>query len=298
MSIVNYFYNMSSTFGDTVLKVFEVLGTEYFFFIIFLLTYWMYDKSYAFRMGGVYLSSVLVNFSIKNIVRRQRPYPLEHDSFSMPSGHCQSYSVVVSSSVIYENYHKKLRLWQWIVYPILLVLVGGVIAIDRMYFGRHFLSDCIVGLALGVVCAVCFDKLVAYIASKSKLSLFKFLLIMLPIPVVLYFVATFSGLFSLESVMRIYTCVGAYIGVFFGYWLDSKFLKYKASGSTKNMIFKVIVGVLIMMLAYFILIKTITIVYLIPLNFAILGFLGTYVVPLTMVKAFDENAQNAGGEQC
>ena len=294
MSIVNYFYNINSSFWSTVLSVFEVLGTETFFFIMFLLTYWVFDKNSAFKMAGIYMFSVFVNFGLKNIVKRQRPYPVDNDSYSFPSGHCQSYAVVVSSSVIYENKHNKLKLWKWIVYPIILVLIGGVIAIDRMYFGRHFLSDCLVGLALGTACAIGFSYLVEWLSKISKLSLIKFLLFAMPIPVALYFVATFTELFSAESVIRIYRVVGAYIGVFFGYLCDKKHLNYKPSGSTKSMVLKVLVGALMLTSTYFILLKTITIVYLMPINFAILGFMGTYLVPLVMVKAFEDNVKVTG----
>ncbi len=288
MNIVNYFYNISSSFWDSFLSVIEVLGTEKFFFIMFLLLYWIFDKRYAFKMAGIYLGSVLVNFSLKNIIRRPRPYPTQDDSFSMPSGHCQSYSVVVSSSVIYENRHKKLSLWKWIVYPIALVVVGGVLAIDRMYFGRHFLSDCLVGLALGTICAVGFSYLMDWFEKISKISLLKFLLFATPVPVIIYLVTLFTDIFDIEATLRIYVCIGIYLGVLLGYFLDKKTLNYSPSGSLKNMFLKVLLGALIMFSAYFILDKTITIVYLVPLSYAILGFLGTYVVPLVMVKAFDE----------
>lgn len=289
MAIVDYFYSLSSGFLNSVFTVFEVLGTEQFFFIMFLMTYWILDKKFAFKMTGIYLGSVLLNFGLKNIIRRPRPYPKQKDSFSMPSGHCQSYSVVVSSSVVYENKHKKLSTWKWFVYPIILLLVGLVLAVDRMYYGRHFLSDCLVGLALGVLCAIGLSFLMDWFEKVSKISLTKFMLFVLPIPVALYFVATFTDLFDTESILRIYSCVGAYVGVLIGYSLDNKFLKYKPSGSTKNMVLKTLLGFLIILATYFILIKTITIVWLLPLSYAIMGFLGTYVVPLVMVKAFDEN---------
>lgn len=289
MEIVNYFYNINSDFWTKFLTIFEVIGTEKFFFIMFLFVYWIYDKKSAFKMAGIYLGSVLINFSLKNIIRRQRPYPKTNDSYSMPSGHCQSYSVVVSSSVIFENRNRKMSAWKWVVSTISLLLVGCVVAIDRMYFGRHFLSDCLVGLALGVVCAIGFSYLMDWFEKISKISLLKFLLFALPLPIILYFVSTFTDIFGTEGTLRIYVCIGIYIGILLGYFTDIKTLDYKPSGSTKTMFLKVLLGALIMFSAYFLLNKTITLVYLIPLNYAILGFLGTYIVPLVMVKAFEES---------
>lgn len=288
MNIVNYFYNMSSNFLDAFLSIVEILGTEMFFFIMFLLMYWIFDKKYAFKMAGIYLGSVLINFSLKNIIRRPRPYPNQNDSFSMPSGHCQSYAVVVSSSVVFENRHKKFKTWKWIVYPIALLLIGGLLAVDRMYFGRHFLSDCLVGLCVGTLCAVGFAYLMDWFEKISKILLLKFMLFVLPVAVGLFCVATFTDIFDVEATLRIYACVGVYLGVLVGYFLDKKTLNYTPTGDTKTMCLKVLLGTLIMFATYFFLNKTITFVYLIPLSYAVLGFLGTYVVPLVMVKAFDE----------
>lgn len=286
MKIVDYFYNLSSDFLDAVFNIFSFLGTDLFFVILFFLMYWVGNKYSAFKFAGVYYLSVFLNFGLKNIIGRKRPYPKDVDSYAMPSGHAQSYSVAVSYNYIEDRRTLNYKTWQKIVFPILLGLVGVGVCISRMYFGRHYLSDVLVGLALGVLCAVLFDLLITKLASISKISLKQFLTIMLVPVIALYFVVAFTEIFSQETTIQIYTSVGLYIGVYIGYLLDDKFIKYKATGTPIMKVKKMLLGALIMIATYFVLVQTIRYIFLMPLIFIVLGFVGSFVVPVAIEKVF------------
>lgn len=96
--------------------------------------------------------SVVISFLLKVMVQRQRPFQLEIISllsvlekashsiwnFSFPSFH-----VMLSFCVmpfISKEYPKLKYVW---------IIFAGLVALSRIYFGLHFLSDVIVGGAIG-----------------------------------------------------------------------------------------------------------------------------------------------------
>lgn len=287
MDIVNYFYNLSNTVLDVVFNIFTFFGSDMFFFILFFIMYWAGNKRTAFKFAGAYYFSVFLNFGLKNLIRKQRPYPMQSDTFAMPSGHAQSFAFVATYNCMEDYRAKKYKTWQKILLPIILLGMCAGVCISRMYFGRHFLSDVIVGSVIGVACAVLFDLLIEKLASISTISLKKFMTaFLLPFAVIIYCLVTFLHIFTAETVIQVYSSVGMFVGVYIGYLLDDKYLKYVASGSSKEMIKKMLLGALIMFTTYYVLLSIITIVYLLPLVFIALGVMGTYVVPLALVKVF------------
>ncbi len=292
LNIVNYFYNISNSILDTVFQIFSFFGTDYFFFILFFIMYWTGSKRAAFKFACVYYLSVFTNFGLKNIIRRQRPYPLPYDTFAMPSGHAQGYALMATYNCMEDFRTKKYKTWQKWVFPILLVLIGVGVCISRMYFGRHYLSDVLVGSVIGIGCAFLFDFIVEFLAKKSPISLKKFMTAyLLPFSIVVYFMVTFIDVFNQDTVIKIYSSIGMYLGVYVGYLLDDRYLKYQASGTPFEKTKKMLLGALIMLTTYFILVKFIKIIYLLPLIFIAMGVMGTYVVPLVLTKVFEPSVK-------
>ena len=110
--------------------------------------YWVY-QSPLFLVGVIV--TTIINESLKHVFKRVRPDPNKigkkiidlrkvHNNPSMPSGDTAQASVM-AVTLLYHGYS---YLW-------LLVIPIG--AFGRIYFGSHFIGDCIVGAILGVISA-------------------------------------------------------------------------------------------------------------------------------------------------
>ena len=94
----------------------------------------------AFTVAG------LVEFGLKYLVGRPRPaaaeafFGPEFDSF--PSGHATS---VFAVATVFGSFYPALR---WPLYA-----VASAIALGRVYLGRHYMSDVIAGVLIGLVVA-------------------------------------------------------------------------------------------------------------------------------------------------
>lgn len=96
----------------------------------------------AFLLGEVFL---------KNVIQRPRPFTLwpeipllipEPSGYSCPSGHTASSFAAACSIFLY---HKK--------WGAAALVLAGLIGFSRIYFSVHYLSDVLLGAALGVAMA-------------------------------------------------------------------------------------------------------------------------------------------------
>ncbi len=108
------------------------------------ITYYMF---FAVGIGA------LLNFVIKNIVRRTRPLNfmiINESGFSFPSGHSEL-SIVLYGFLIYLCYKLIKNKWLKVTLVSLLSLLIALIAFSRLYFGVHYLTDVLAGLTLGYI---------------------------------------------------------------------------------------------------------------------------------------------------
>lgn len=105
------------------------------------------------------LFSFLVNFTLKNIIRRPRPdfvHLVTEKGFSFPSSHAMVSTAFYGYIIylIYKNVNNKLL--KYILIGLLSLLII-IICVSRVYLGIHYLSD-VIG---GFVFAICY--LIIYI---------------------------------------------------------------------------------------------------------------------------------------
>lgn len=152
------------------------IGALCLFIIIILFV----NKKFGLYFGLGFLTTLGVNYIIKEIVSRPRPYVVNSDIInklttigkSFPSGH--SVSVMFMVLTIFYLFHwlykqGKFKLYRkkWFV---VLTYVLGILfifatAISRMYLGQHYLSDILAGLFLGAL-----GFIVTWLLMRKKLE--------------------------------------------------------------------------------------------------------------------------------
>ncbi len=148
--------NMRNDFLDVIMKAITRLGNGGLIWIVFALLLLMFKK---YRYAGVasaislILTLITVNFGVKNIVARVRPYEViegltriveKQSDFSFPSGHsAHAFAVAV---VIFIMLPKK--------FGVPALVLAFLMAFSRLYVGVHYPTDVIAGIAIGTVIAL------------------------------------------------------------------------------------------------------------------------------------------------
>ena len=94
-------------------------------------------------LSSAYIGAGVITFAIKRLVGRKRPLDETLGNPAMPSGHA---SITFSVATILGYRYPKLR--------IPLYLGAGLIGFSRVYLGRHYTSDVVVGAAIGTATGV------------------------------------------------------------------------------------------------------------------------------------------------
>lgn len=96
------------------------------------------------------LSLLIVNFTLKNLFARNRPYDLleglqvlihKPSDYSFPSGHTSS--SFCAAITMYLSLPKK--------YGIVILILASLIAFSRLYLGVHYPTDIIGGVCIGII---------------------------------------------------------------------------------------------------------------------------------------------------
>jgi membrane-associated phospholipid phosphatase len=159
---------------DSFMAFVTGLGNENFYVLCIPILFWCYNKTFAARIGGAFLLSVIINDVTKQVFSNPRPNPenlapgirelniryIPHDSPGFPSGHAQEAMVFWGAFAYYLR--KKTG---YLVAALLILLISY----SRMYLAVHYFGDVLGGLFIGCVMLLLYFVAVAWIEKKYEL---------------------------------------------------------------------------------------------------------------------------------
>lgn len=230
-------------FFDAFFTFITFFGEELVLFIVLPIFYWAINKEMA-EIGAVAgFATMTLNGMIKDICEIPRPIGtegirfvevenffvdtvhLKEGSYSFPSGHSQTSSVMMFSIASYYN-KKKL----WIFSSVLVLLV----MISRLYLGVHWPLDVLIGGMLGLISAIFFYKL---LINKKDDTRVKIYFIVACICLVALFFAEKSDT---------YKSIGASFGFALGALFERKYVNFDPKeGTFWKKVLRCLIGIII-----------------------------------------------------
>lgn len=208
------------------------IGDQYFFIALAVIMYWTINKKYAHMFVFSFMTSAIVNSSLKEIFKRQRPFyeegvetesSWETEGYSFPSGHAQASGVLGYTA--FDASQKAKNNWLWYVGIAIMILVP----LSRIYLGQHYLSDVLVGVTLAFFISHFTFKLVRKMKDKEHI----YTVMLIPLFIILLFFIKNHDL---------YIAAGGFIGFASGYYVEKVYIKYDVKASFWIQVLKVVLG--------------------------------------------------------
>jgi undecaprenyl-diphosphatase len=136
-----------------------IVGSGWTIFALVPLVAARRTRAHAGALGAVLVTTAIVVFVVKHLVRRVRPpfqlpgvHPLwdAPTDYSFPSGHAAGSFAVAAFVTVLCLRERRDEAWRWAV-GALFVFAASAIALSRVYLGVHFPGDVTGGAALGAL---------------------------------------------------------------------------------------------------------------------------------------------------
>ena len=152
-----------SGFMTPIVKTVTQLASPIFLIVltILLIVFIKNNKIRKYICANLIISTIL-NFGLKNIVRRARPDEfriIEESGYSFPSGHSMV-SMAFYGLIIYLIYKKVNNKYLKNFLIILLSIIIFLIGLSRIYLGVHYTSDVLAGFLLGLSYLIIFVSII------------------------------------------------------------------------------------------------------------------------------------------
>ena len=131
----------------------SILGVIFVFFLLFFL----FKKYFSFIFLFCSIITTLTGYILKTVINRPRPYQVDLTILnktnslgkSYPSGHMITGTLLVFFLCVFAIKKFK-KTWQKVLTIVLGILYLVLLAISRMYFGQHYVTDLLVGFLISL----------------------------------------------------------------------------------------------------------------------------------------------------
>ncbi len=174
--IIEFLQAGSNDFWLYFFKIVTLFGSWLGFALALLIVYFK-KKSFSYAFFLTFGCGVGLNFILKNIIMRPRPFVTWEGimnlggvaGYSMPSGHsCSAMIIAVFISYLAIKYAK--NRWTKVCVPIIMTLYFALIALSRIFLGAHYLTDVIAGGCEGLIVAIIGILLYNLVMKKRKIN--------------------------------------------------------------------------------------------------------------------------------
>ena len=152
-----------SDFMTPIVKTVTQLASPIFLVVLtILLIVFIKNNNIRKYICANLIISTILNFGLKNIVRRARPDEfriIEESGYSFPSGHSMV-SMAFYGLLIYLIYKKVNNKYLKNFLIILLSVIIFLIGLSRIYLGVHYTSDVLAGFLLGLSYLIIFVSII------------------------------------------------------------------------------------------------------------------------------------------
>lgn len=252
MEFLYFLESLRTPVVNVVMQLITELGSEVFFLVAALVTYWCVDKRRGYYLMAVGFLGTILNQFLKLLYRIPRPWVKDPDftivesaradatGYSFPSGHSQA-AVGTFGCIAADTKRKWMR---WLCAALILL-----VPLSRMYLGVHTPMDVLVGGGSALVLVAALHPI---INSKKKWAIPALLAGMFACG--LGFLAyveltTFPADVDAENLnhglKNAYTLCGAMAGVLIAYYVDEKKLHFSVRAVWWAQILKSVLGLLI-----------------------------------------------------
>lgn len=250
IEFIKYLRNSSSVFWDTIMQGITILGEKNILIFILAFIFFIYDKKIGQTIAYTIFTSLLVNNTIKGIVKYVRPFTYDPEvnavrtetatGYSFPSGHTQNAATLYPSIIYNCKFKLKTKKILWIVVIALTFLIG----FSRVFLGVHYPKDVIVGLILGYsltflcpfILRKCHDEF------KQELILFVITLIVF-LPFIFIFYQ--KDYITIKLYRDFYLCYALFAGYVASYVLDFKFVNYTCNTKLSKRIIRLLGAIVV-----------------------------------------------------
>ena len=237
----------SSSWLDTIAKLFTYLGYEELYLVLLPFVYWCVHKQVGIGLGYIAMLSAWTNSFIKDLFKIPRPFdpalrvPLPETSPSFPSGHAQN--AVTNWGYLALRLRRSLG---WIIAVILMLGIG----LSRIVLGVHFPEDVIGGWIIGLVLLALYAPLAPVVGRwtiRQRMPVQAALAIGVPFVLIFLHPSDPGDLYPAESATK---TMSALIGMGVGLLMERAWLRFQAGGPWGKRLLRFLVGAVIVIAVY------------------------------------------------
>lgn len=237
ISILTWLQSFKNPVLDQFFLLVTISAEELFIIAVAAWFMWCQNKKLAQRVGFAFLTSTVVNPTLKDMFAIDRPIGIDGiDSmrietapgYSFPSGHAQSATSFWFAAAL--GIHRR---WIAILATVMIILV----AISRLYLGVHWFTDVIAGVFFGLIWVYFIDRIFCYCDRKNKMGYLWCVIIPFAIACLLF-----------PDNKPLIVSFGASIGFLAGLQLERKYLNFDVQGALWQKLIRFALGLVMLLL--------------------------------------------------